>query len=152
MTRPAPDLAATNRRPVEGTPQRVQRKRTKGWRMPEGAIYVGRPSVYGNPFAVGASFCGPTIRTVHDMADAVALFRYWLSLDVLNHLVWDSALIAAHVRIKAALALDEIRGRDLACWCPLDEPCHADVLLEIANQPAAADRENRTMGEGNRDE
>jgi hypothetical protein len=30
-------------------------------------------------------------------------------------------------------SLDELRGRDLACWCPLDEPCHADVLLEIAN-------------------
>lgn len=31
----------------------------------------------------------------------------------------------------------ELRGRDLACWCPLDQPCHADVLLELANAPEA---------------
>ena len=40
-------------------------------------------------------------------------------------------------RRRLAISVDDVRehlrGRDLACWCPLDEPCHADVLLAVAN-------------------
>lgn len=95
------------------SPQRIQRERTKGWQMPEGAIYVGRPSKWGNPFRVGEPDWVGYWRA-RDRAHAVDLYR--------------EAMVYAHPKIRA-----ELRGRDLACWCPLDQPCHADVLLELAN-------------------
>lgn len=102
-------------------PKRIQRKRSKGWRMPEGAVYVGRPTQWGNPFTVeraelelsGAGLPG-------DLADllVVTVYRTWVKREVDEFLTID---------------LEPLRGRDLACWCPLDRPCHADVLLELAN-------------------
>ncbi|MEU8186053.1 DUF4326 domain-containing protein [Micromonospora carbonacea] len=118
-------------------PQRIQRKRTAGWRMPEGAVYVGRPTVYGNPFRAGVDFCGPTIQCFYEPADLVAQFRRWISLDTLPALFWDRELITAHAALKDALESGNLTGKDLACWCPLDQPCHGDVLLEIANGGAA---------------
>jgi hypothetical protein len=105
-------------------PQRVQRKRSKGWRMPPGAIYVGRPSKWGNPFVVGLISCGcrsvgectHNIMRVGDRAEAVDAFRG----------IKRSAQRIAEIK-------RELRGRDLACWCSLKTLCHADVLLEIAN-------------------
>lgn len=101
------------------TPQRLQRRRTAGWRMPTGALYVGRPTRWGNPFRVG----DPNPWGEHqpmDRAQAVAVFRYMV----------DTAYGRDVIRA-------ELAGWDLACWCPLNQPCHADVLLEIANPPAA---------------
>lgn len=91
-------------------PQRIQRKRTKGWRMPEGAVYVGRPTIYGNPFK-----SPPFGRKA-----AVDLYRR--NID--------------HVgcRQEKLEQIRELRGKDLACWCKLDVPCHADILLELANE------------------
>jgi hypothetical protein len=93
------------------TPRRVQQQRIKGWRKPEGAegaISVARPHKWGNPFAVGAP-------GVPDAETAVRLYRQWLP---------DSPLFAQ---------VSELTGHDLMCFCPPDQPCHADVLLEIAN-------------------
>jgi hypothetical protein len=89
------------------TPRRVQLRRTKGWRKPNGAISIARPHKWGNPFKVG----------VHavDAAEAVRLYRQWLP----SAPIFDQ--------------LSELTGHDLACWCPLNQPCHADVLLELAN-------------------
>jgi hypothetical protein len=92
--------------------KRIQRKRTKGWRMPKGAVYVGRPGAFGNPFVVSAT---------DDAAAVVARYRDF----ILGPFGRGPQLLA--------MARDELRGKDLACWCPLDQPCHADVLLEIAN-------------------
>lgn len=94
------------------TPKRIQRQRTKGWRMPEGAVYVGRPTDWGNPWRVGEVIGGQRL----DAEAVVTLYRglYRLHRDQMPD--------------PAAL-----RGRDLACWCPLDQPCHADVLLALAN-------------------
>jgi Domain of unknown function (DUF4326) len=89
-------------------PQRIQRKRTKGWRRPQDAIYVGRPSRWGNPYHVG----------VDGTAEAcVRLFE--------SHYAHDADYQAA---VCAALA-----GKDLACWCPPGAWCHGDVLLRWAN-------------------
>ena len=85
-------------------PKRIQRKRTKGWRMPPGAVYVGRGSAWGNPYT------GP---------DAVEQYQAYASS-------WSS-----QKKVKAIRAL---RGKDLACWCKLSEKCHADILLKIANE------------------
>lgn len=135
-------------------PKRIQRKRTKGWRMPEGAVYVGRPTRFGNPFrAYKCDCCGywdvrddngvtyivdheylrrPEVRadrstwTTKEGAarQAVRLYLDELTYWVGGRMDWDSGF-AASVRA--------LRGHDLACWCSLDQPCHADVLLKIAN-------------------
>jgi len=89
-------------------PSRIQRKRTKGWRKPLGAVCVTRPGRWGNPFKVGDP-------DVLDAATAVRRFE----LETLP--TWPPGRI------------EPLRGRDLACYCRLDQPCHADILLEIAN-------------------
>lgn len=99
-------------------PTRIQRKRTKGWKMPPNTIYVGRPSVWGNPF---------NNERDADREMLVEWFRWWLAGDL--PAPWHR-FDHAHVRIRASHVL---RGKNLACWCPLDQPCHADVLLELAN-------------------
>ncbi|QYB01454.1 DUF4326 domain-containing protein [Rhodococcus sp. USK10] len=101
--------------------QRVQRKRTKGWRMPEGAVFVGRPTKWGNPFRVGSMtyLTGKKAGQKIDAEGVVAMYRHQLTRECNEE---------ARELIRAELA-----GRDLACWCSLSDPCHADVLLEIAN-------------------
>jgi hypothetical protein len=103
-------------------PQRIQRKRTKGWRMPEGAVYVGRGTWWGNPWRVGN-----TIWTEADNGGNLRGQEFIITPD----------LAVALYRVAFTPDIDDIRrdlaGKDLACWCPLDKPCHADVLLAIAN-------------------
>jgi hypothetical protein len=105
----------------ERKPVRIQRKRTKGWKMPEGAVYVGRPTMWGNHHRIGAP--NPYNGDPMSAADAVDNFRYFIER-VADPITFD---------------LSELRGKDLACWCPLDQPCHADVLLELANGKDVAD-------------
>lgn len=117
-------------------PKRIQLKRTKGWRKPPGAIVVARPTKYGNPFKVERVWdnqfgwqeraVGLGIATLWSLVpgmgtvDAVALFR--LHVGPLGLCELEPSDLA------------ELRGHDLACWCPLvGQPCHADVLLELAN-------------------
>jgi Domain of unknown function (DUF4326) len=104
--------------PMIDPPTRIQRRRTRGWRMPEGAVYVGRPTVFGNPYEA---------RRDGDRAEAVRLYREWLE--------GSGAHDDDHFDQGCVLCrLPELRGKDLACWCPPGEPCHADVLLEWANR------------------
>lgn len=116
-------------------PHRIQRKRTKGWRMPKGAVYVGRPTPWGNLWRAGepiyemlSADYGPDTpawfgrkagEIVRDAAEAVELYRLW---------------IADCEKRGVPFCLPALRGKNLACWCPLDQPCHADVLLELANK------------------
>jgi len=88
-------------------PKRIQRKRIKDWRMPPNTVYVGRPTKWGNPF-----------KGAFTPEKAVELYK---TSHHLRHLV-DSGDIK------------ELKGKNLCCWCPLDKSCHADILLEIANQ------------------
>ena len=90
----------------------MQLRRTKGWRKPDGVVVVSRPTRWGNPFAVGDE-------GIDSRAAAVEAYRRWIA---------EPDQSALRDEIVAVLA-----GRDLACWCPLDGPCHADVLLAIAN-------------------
>lgn len=98
-------------------PQRIQRRRTKGWRIPEGAVYVGRPTKWGNPFRVGKEIPFLPGRKVQDNLHAVSLF--------VGSAPQNEQLVAA--------AKAELKGKNLVCWCSLRVPCHADVLLKIAN-------------------
>ncbi len=91
---------------------RFQLSRRKGWRMPKGGVSVARRPGrrWGNPYSVAE----------HGRERAVELYR--------RHLAEHPELVAAARR--------ELRGRPLGCWCPLDgRPCHADVLIELANAP-----------------
>jgi len=102
---------------------RIQRKRTKGWRMPEGAIYVGRPTKWGNPFEVGCNpsqFSSALPSQCDTTEEAVQHYRYFA---------------ATWITITNGRWLDRLRGHDLACWCKIGDPCHADILLELANRP-----------------
>lgn len=120
---------------MNAIPQRRQRNRTKGWRMGD-AVYVGRPSRWGNPYVLGAQMSTKTLTlscaesTVMDPAHAVALYERWLDGDPTVPLSgWNfSHQPPTHEEITTELA-----SRDLCCWCPADQPCHADVLLRIAN-------------------
>jgi len=86
--------------------------------MPPNTVYVGRGSKFGNPFKITED------RTA---AETVTAFKIWLTVDGVH----------AGIPEKKAAILDnieEIRGKDLACWCKIGKPCHADILLEIANE------------------
>lgn len=105
-------------------PKRIQLSRRKGYRKPDGAVNVARPTIWGNPYKVGETvLClgAQGSATIKDNSEAVKLFRGLLKLPTRNYPT-ESEIV------------ESLKGKDLACWCPLDEPCHADVLLEIANE------------------
>lgn len=103
--------------------------------MPANTVKVDRSSQYGNPFVIGEvspdedvlgagtprELCGIMVR---DRAHAIELFRAWV-----------------HGRSDVARRWREsvhtLRGKNLACWCPLNGPCHAEVLLELAEATAS---------------
>ncbi len=116
------------------TPHRVQLRRTPGWRMPENTVRVARPGRWGNPFttakAIDSNFATPATAN----AFVVECFREWLTPGLYNDSWWMGPESDAK---KAAMrdGLATLRGKNVACWCRLDQPCHGDVLLELANAP-----------------
>lgn len=117
-------------------PERIQLQRTKGWRKPAGAIVVARPSNWGNPFTIANARDAGYMGTDDELrALCVEAFRSWLT-DGLASSYWFGNGTQQHVWMSDHL--HELRGRDLACWCPTGEPCHADVLLTLANQEVTA--------------
>lgn len=126
-------------------PIRVQRKRVKGWRMPENTLYVGRPSKWGNPFKiVGDMIYG-------DASHRRKIFNPWIYIEPSNNnfIDWgkplDEIVVSLYVNwlngndnnyiIPVPFTdVKELKDKNLACFCPLDKKCHADVLLEIANK------------------
>ncbi|MDX6740263.1 DUF4326 domain-containing protein [Actinocorallia sp. A-T 12471] len=123
-------------------PRRIRLSRKRGWRKPEGAIVVSRPSKWGNPFPVGKrmppEYGG---EYVPDRATSVALYREAFEAFTEGTPYPRGANpLSAHwtpESFTAALTTD-LRGHDLACWCPLPAPgepdlCHAATLLTHAN-------------------
>jgi hypothetical protein len=109
-------------------PKRVRLSRRKGYRKPEGAVVVARPTRWGNPYRVvrdGWYWVARSDSAIIGTFETQRSARYWA---VQAYRAWWG---------ERPVSVDEIReqlaGRDLACWCPLDQPCHADVLLEVAN-------------------
>lgn len=108
-------------------PKRIQRRRTKDWKMPENTIYVGRPSKWGNPF---------TVKVYGTNAYAVQCFRQWLLGEYFQQQYSERRQwILDHIQ--------ELKGKNLACWCNPDESCHANVLLELANQKSVVEKEEQ---------
>lgn len=112
---------------LRSEPHRVQLSRRKGWRKPESTVVVSRPSKWGNPYKLGACDNPWYPDEANTRADAVDYFR--MDLVLREGIWWDAG--ARYLTPEDVRA--ELAGKNLACWCPLDQPCHADVLLEIAN-------------------
>lgn len=123
-------------------PQRIQLSRKKGWRMPENTVKVSRPGKWGNPFRVGG-YC-----MVGDPDPRDRFRMSWCESNIGDDggkftLIKDNATAVAFFKRLLATGyhkdLSELRGKNLACWCPLPAPgqpdiCHAAVLLELANK------------------
>lgn len=109
-------------------PERIQRKRTKGWRMPENTVYVGRPSKWGNPF--------PITRLLSRESSIRLFERLFLGDDGDPYTPRQKFFMSRGLDYPKADVVD-LRGKNLACWCPLDQLCHAEMLLEIANESMA---------------
>lgn len=109
---------------IKVAPGRIQRSRAKGARLAASnalpIVCVSRPGPWGNPFSETLSGAAPQQKPALRRA-AVAKFR--------------RALLAGDPSL--GFTIDDVRrelgGKNLACWCPLNEPCHADVLIEVAN-------------------
>lgn len=78
------------------------------WKKNPNAVYVGRPSKWGNPFKVNE----------YGLEQCLELYREWLE----------------QILMEDSTFLDELKGKDLVCWCPLDKPCHADILIELCSR------------------
>ena len=111
-------------------PDRIQLSRRKGWRMPPNTRSVARPSIYGNPYRVG-----------RDGTAAECVARYRADIE---------AVLGGDIGLHKAVILTllrDIRGKNLACWCKPGAPCHADVLLDLANRDHSSDARNMPEGE-----
>lgn len=112
-------------------PERIQQRRARGWRKPPNTVSVARPNRFGNPIRIVGKrvvlngvdlFVGNPGTTDAELAAfTVRAFRWQL----LNH-----PNVIGYTPEDVAR---ELRGKNLMCFCPLSQPCHADVLLEIAN-------------------
>ena len=89
-------------------PQRYQRSRRKGARLPDGVVVVTRPTKWGNPHPLSVG-----------RDEAVRRYR--------------DDLIAGRLAVTVDDVQRELGGRDVACYCALADPCHGDILLEVAN-------------------
>lgn len=140
------------------SPVRIQRKRTPGWKMPPNTVSVTRPGKWGNPFNFKSSDncwnalalgCRGDAKGRHEAS--VKAFRQWV-LDPRGRVKeMDFGVVVeargkkiplgpratAGVAPSIAEIQEALRGKNLACWCALDQPCHGSVLLEIANQVPA---------------
>lgn len=120
--------------------KRIQRKRTKGWRMPENTVYVGRPTKWGNPFKVGINYRNIAWLECmyHDMPPEQFQKEKMQGIsprDIDEILGLYRLHLLTQIRISGWKGyLGELKGKDLACWFPLSSPCHADILLEFCQK------------------
>ncbi len=99
-------------------PVRVQLSRAKGWRMPPNTIKVDRSTRWGNPAVIGKPWEG---EVVEDAMHAKTIFQ-------------DGVSCACTPFPAVETIRSMLRGKNVACWCSLDAPCHGDVYLEVANK------------------
>ena len=117
LTETATTEVTDDRRSCGVTPRRVRLSTKKGWKIPENTVKVDRSTRWGNPFLVIRASSGCMGRTA---AQAVTEYERWLQNSDAGRMEVTSARIM-------------LRGKNLGCWCALDQPCHADTLLRIAN-------------------
>lgn len=114
-------------------PERIYWPKRNRARLPDSAVYVGRPTIYGNPFQATSA---ADARSAYESlllpgATTVSLGPgLWIARDAHAH-----SLHWAYRDFMRDEALPSLRGKSLACDCPAGVPCHADVLLDLANTP-----------------
>jgi hypothetical protein len=122
---------------------RVQRKRIKGYKLesPNGLpiIYVGRPNKWGNPFTLESAVHESAVELI-EMKNTGAMpgneiDSHWIPYSEAIMLQKYETHIRKMIKEKPMeYNIDELRGKNLSCWCPLDKKCHADILLKILNE------------------
>lgn len=129
-------------------PARIQRRRTSGWRKPENCVIVSRPSRFGNPFTIQQA---TEAEMGNPRSAVVSNYREWLRVGTEGGWYEETYRIGKQVfdRRRVLADLHLLRGKDLACTCPLPEPgqpdlCHAAVLLELARKATEATDTGRT--------
>lgn len=120
-------------------PERIQLRRTKGWRMPPNTVKVDRTSRFGNPYLVERQAgklwdaeSGIWRGKLHSVRLLGGPYWYRCNLTREEAIALACKMFASETAPK--LDLTDLRGKNLACWCPPGSPCHADVLLELANR------------------
>ena len=103
-------------------PQRIQRKVGKGWRTPPDTVYFGRGSKWANPYSPRVSVQSNVGGAYQRLTAEEALARYCRELPYFID------------ETTGHLDISELRGKNLMCWCEIGSPCHADVLLDVANR------------------
>lgn len=109
-------------------PRRLQRSRKKGWRKPRGVVIVDRTSRWGNPFLVSTMVRELGARRQSRSTAGLEAAARRLCVEAFK-----CALLGGRLPFSVADVERELRGKDLACWCPAEQACHADVLLQVAN-------------------
>jgi len=118
-------------------PVRIQRRRVKGWTKPVGAVNCTRPSKYGNPFSVEKYGLDRSLKLFQQMIDeftSIKQFSIDAQEDALNSPLFKAFRKSNELSLRDMIKSD-LRGKDLMCFCEFDKPCHANILLCIANQP-----------------
>lgn len=121
----------------QNNPIRVQRKRTKGYKMPDNTISVTRPGKWGNPFQIGDLIKIGNGKSQGEFSYLKCLYpKYndgsFMELKTVKDVV---ASYKEYLTKYPSKDIKELKGKNLACWCKVGEPCHADILLEFANKP-----------------
>ena len=103
-------------------PERIQLRRTKGWRLPPNTVVVARPTKWGNPYnwQEGVEIGGEA-------------WAKGAAVDLFKELITRPAKDDPRKPPTVEEVREQLRGKNLACWCKPNEPCHADVLLRLAN-------------------
>lgn len=116
---------------MKALPIRIQRKRIKGWRLPPNTVCVDRTTRWGNPFVIGK-----------DGDVRQCLSKYNAEMFPYRHHGPTSGLDSFYLTMANIKDIAfSLRGKNLACFCPLDQPCHADILLEVANDTSYDDHD-----------
>lgn len=125
-------------------PRRIQLRRTKGWRMPPDTVKVDRTTRYGNPVRVERKR-GQQWNESARCWDQIWECRRLDEIQGQTFAAKATAALRAAIRFECEvipeLDLEPLRGKNIACWCGLDEPCHGDVYLDHANRPLPAAQE-----------
>lgn len=115
---------------------RIQRKRTKGFKTPKNTVYVGRPTKFGNPFRltpdgwiqyhkvgkiIGSAWCYWSVSNGFTLKDIVELYEQWIKGEL------------KHNGLPTPPDISNLKGKNLSCFCSLQSPCHADILLKLSN-------------------
>jgi hypothetical protein len=87
----------------------IQNPSDTSWKNNPNAVYVGRPSIWGNPYTIEQ----------YGRKKCLKLYRKWLCKKL----------------IENEKFLEPLRGKDLVCWCPLSKTCHADIIIEFIEHP-----------------